>query len=158
MKLSVWNAILVALIVTGAIAAVLSKLPKKPRKGSFAKRKALTSNEQAMFWRLAECFSMPDHAVLAQVSFGALLQAKGGASRYSYSQKIADFVLMTKGFEVVAVIELDDSSHKGREKNDANRDAMLTEAGYKVLRYRRIPDRGQLLTDIANIDAPAEMV
>ena len=101
---------------------------------------------------------MPDHAVLAQVSFGALLQAKGGASRYSYSQKIADFVLMTKGFEVVAVIELDDSSHKGREKNDANRDAMLTEAGYKVLRYRRIPDRGQLLTDIANIDAPAEMV
>lgn len=155
MKFGLLLAILIALVV--AAAAVLPKLPKRPKKGNFAKRKALTANEQAMYWRLADCFPMPDQAVLAQVSFGALLQAKGGASRYSFSQKIADFVLMSKGFEVIAVIELDDASHKGREANDADRDAMLIEAGYKVLRYKRVPDRAQLMEDIASFKAPTEM-
>ncbi len=45
-----------------------------------------------------------------------------------------------RAFQVLAVVELDDSSHKGRADRDAKRDAMLTEAGYRVLRYARIPD------------------
>lgn len=118
------------------------------KKGSFAAREIATANEQFMFWRLAEVFPMPEYIVLTQVSFGALLAAKNGASRYSFAQKRADFVLTNKGFKVLAVIELDDASHKGKESADAERDAMLIEAGYKVLRYSRVPDRARLMADL----------
>lgn len=120
----------------------------REKKGSFAAREIATANEQGMFWRLVEVFPMPEYIVLTQVSFGALLNAKDGASRYSFAQKRADFVLTNKGFKVLAVIELDDASHKGKEAADAERDAMLIQAGYRVLRYKRIPERAQLLADL----------
>jgi very-short-patch-repair endonuclease len=41
---------------------------------------------------------------------------------------------------VQAVIELDDSSHKGREQEDARRASKLTDAGYRVIRYSQIPN------------------
>ncbi|MBI2750973.1 MAG: DUF2726 domain-containing protein [Burkholderiales bacterium] len=122
--------------------------PPTDKKGSFAARSIATANEQKMFWRLVEAFPGPEHVVLTQVSFGAMLKAKDGASRYSFSQKMADFVVVNKGFKVLAAIELDDSSHKGKEASDANRDAMLIEAGYKVLRYPIIPDVKTLRADL----------
>lgn len=122
----------------------------KAAKGEFVKRAVATTNEQGMFWRLVECFPQPEYVVLTQVSFGALLNARNGASRYSFSQKRADFVLLDKSFKVLAVIELDDNSHKGREDNDMKRDAMLTQAGYKVVRYTRTPDKEKLLADLKN--------
>lgn len=144
---------LLFLLLFAAIAVaiqVLMKLKslKRGPKGSFVKRPVATANEQGMFWRLVECFPQPEYVVLAQVSFGALLNARDGASRYSFSQKRADFVLLDKSFTVIAVIELDDNSHRGREENDQNRDAMLTQAGYQVLRYDRTPDKNKLMSDI----------
>lgn len=121
---------------------------KEKSKGAFEPKQIATINEQGMFWRLVSAFPANEYIVLTQVSFGALLTAKGGASRYSFSQKIADFVLINKGFKVLAIIELDDSSHKGREAKDESRDAMLIEAGYKVLRYTRAPEIEQLRQDI----------
>lgn len=118
------------------------------RKGTFGPRPALTKNEQGMYWRLVQSFPEPEHVVLSQVSFGALLVAKRGASRYSFSQKRADFVLLDKTFRVLAVIELDDSSHRGQETRDAQRDSMLLAAGYKVLRYSGIPDVDRLVRDV----------
>lgn len=117
-------------------------------KGSFGRRAIATANEQGMFWRLVECFPQPEYVVLTQVSFGALLTARGGASRYSFAQKRADFILLDKSFKVIAIIELDDNSHKGREENDGKRDAMLTQAGYQVLRYARTPDKIKLMSDM----------
>ena len=89
--------------------------------------------------------------VLPQVSFGALLNARNGASRYSFSQKRADFALLDKSFKVIAIIELDDSSHKGKEGADASRDAMLMQAGYQVLRYQKTPDRSKMLENIEKV-------
>jgi hypothetical protein len=141
--------ILLAVLITALIAGVAIKLQGgKKARGRFGKRALATANEQGMFWRLVECFPQPEHVVLMQVSFGALLTAKEGASRYSFSQKRADFVLTDKSFKVLAVIELDDSSHKGQEDRDAQRDAMLIQAGYKVMRYARIPDAMKLKSDI----------
>lgn len=142
---ALWPLLLIAIFVA---IAVLSLKKGREGKGTFAKRKIATANEQGMYWRLIECFPQPEYVVLTQVSFGAMLIAKDGASRYSFSQKRADFVVADKTFKVLAVVELDDSSHKGREADDAKRDAMLTQAGYKVLRYARIPDAGRLKTDI----------
>ena len=52
-------------------------------------------------------------------------------------------------FQVLGVIELDDSSHKGRADRDARRDALLKSAGYRVLRYARIPDIDRVQMDFA---------
>lgn len=107
----------------------------------------LTKHEQAMFFRLQE--ALPNLIVLSQVSFSALLKAKSRATRNTFDRKRADFVICDKSFRVVAVIELDDSSHEGREKEDADRDVLLTQAGYRVLRYRGIPATERLQADFA---------
>ena len=47
--------------------------------------------------------------------------------------KIADYVICNKEMYVLAVVELDDRTH--RNDKDAKRDAMLVQAGYKVIRW-----------------------
>ena len=141
--------VLVALVVFLAITITIAKTRSRSKPtGKFIAHQVTTANEQKMFWRLVEYFPQPEFVVLAQVSFGALLYAKDGATRNSFSQKIADFVLLDKTFKVLAVIELDDSSHKGKEDQDAKRDAMLTKAGYRILRYSQTPNSNRLLNDI----------
>lgn len=134
---------------TIAVAALSLLKASSGRKGSFVPPKPknpLTKNEQPMYYRLKETF--PDHVVLAQVAFGALLQSPDRNTRNRYDRKIADFVLCDTAFRVMAVIELDDSSHKGREKQDSDRDKLLTSAGYKVLRYKHVPDVPKLTDDV----------
>jgi hypothetical protein len=137
------------LVLAGAWVAARTRRKNAAEQGGFSKRPVATANEQAMYWRLAATFPAPEYVLLAQVGFGALLTAKGGSSRYSFSQKIADFVLLDKTFKVLAIIELDDSSHRGREGKDARRDAMLAMARYKVLRYKTVPQPEKLLRDLS---------
>jgi len=118
------------------------------RGGTFAPRQPLSKNEQAMFWRLTAAMPQPEFVVLAEVSFGALLQAKQGASHFSFTQKRADFLVLDKSFTVIAIIELDDASHRGKEAKDQARDVMLTAAGYRVLRYKVIPDTDRIRADL----------
>ena len=93
--------------------------------------------------------SLPDFVVLAQVSFGALLTAKTYAARNRFDRKIADFVICDKAFQVIAVVELDDASHKGKRAQDSDRDALLIQAGYRVLRYDNVPDIDKVKADFA---------
>jgi very-short-patch-repair endonuclease len=85
--------------------------------------------------------------VLPQVSFGALLTARTRAARSSFSRKIADFVVCDRAFKVVAVIELGDKSRKGKSQEDSERDVLLMDAGYRVLRYQRVPDIDRVEAD-----------
>ncbi len=151
---------LIGLVVIAACAAAaIATLKKKERGGRGPQPKAkppLTVREQPMFFRLQEAF--PDHVVLAQVAFSALLAAKDAATRNTFDRKVADFVLCSRAFEVIAVIELDDSTHKGRAAADASRQAILERAGYTVLRFRHVPDAADLHTAIdkrKQIHAPA---
>lgn len=118
-------------------------------KGSSAeqprRKQLLSEREQAMHNRLSH--ALPELVVLAQVSFSALLTARAYAARNTFDRKIADFVVCDKAFQVLAVIELDDASHKGKTDKDAARDAMLVSAGYRVLRYPNIPDLDRVRSD-----------
>jgi very-short-patch-repair endonuclease len=98
----------------------------------------LTEREQAMFYRLQQAF--PDCVVLTQVAFSALVTAKDMPTRATFNRKVTDFVLTNKAFDVIAVIELDDSSHRGREVQDSKRDTLLERAGYRVLRFKNVPN------------------
>lgn len=115
-------------------------------------RPIMTFREQAMYNRLRDAF--PQHNVLAQVAFSALLTASKTGVRNTFNQKVADFVLTTRAGEVIAVIELDDASHLLRGLQDRARDQMLQAAGYRTLRFRNVPDGDELLEAIGAL-APA---
>jgi very-short-patch-repair endonuclease len=129
-----------------AIAIIAKKLKSKTATALIKAKIPLTKNEQPMFFRLVEAF--PNQIVLAQVAFSALVTTKERAARNTFDRKVADFVICNKAFEVKAVIELDDASHKGRELQDEKRIASLLQAGHKVLRYKTVPNIETLQKDL----------
>jgi very-short-patch-repair endonuclease len=141
--------------VLSAIAAA-SKRPGRARASALKARNPVTKHEQPMYFRLREAF--PDDIVLAQVAFSSLLTAKEQAARNTFNRKVADFVLCDKAFQVRAVIELDDSSHNGREAQDESRDALLTQAGYRVLRFKHVPDITNVQKALADAIGPAPRI
>lgn len=140
-------ALMIALVIIVVISKKNAPSSKKGEKKAATAKAILSANEQPMYFRLCEAF--PSHLVLAQVSFSAMLHSRDQLVRNQFNRKTADFVLCTKAFEVVAILELDDSSHRGREEKDAVRDKLLTDAGYRVLRYKTVPDADRLNQDIA---------
>ncbi|RZI43732.1 DUF2726 domain-containing protein [Herbaspirillum sp. HC18] len=139
-----WKTLSSGLKLNGKPNAYLKKLreeesEQEDREDSpLRKRTVLTKNEQPMYFRLLEAF--PEHVVLAQVSFSALIRTAKQATRNRFDRKVADFVICTKAFEVLGIVELDDSSHRGKEEKDADRDRLLNSAGYRVFRYRFPPN------------------
>ena len=129
----------------------LTKGAKRQRKatGEIQSKQPLTEREQAMYFRLRDTF--PNLVVLAQVAFSALVTSKDAPTRATFNRKMADFVLCDRAFAVIAVIELDDASHRGREGDDANRDAILESAGIRTLRFKSIPDGDKLKTAIEKL-------
>jgi len=133
------------------ILAILSILKKEGNNGGNGKRnpikgkRIITMNEQPTFMKLRE--ALPEHIILAQVAFSAFMTAQGYTTRNLFNRKVADFVVLDKAFNLVAIVELDDSSHKGKEKIDAERDALIREAGFRVVRYKRTPELAQIHAD-----------
>ena len=113
------------------------------------RKTVMTAREQQMYHLLQT--ALPECTVLAQVAFSALVTAKGWANRNRFDRKVADFVLCSQQLNVIAVIELDDSSHAGRERQDRERDAMLRLAGYVTLRYANFPTQQALRADIEQL-------
>lgn len=140
----------VLLAVVGALAGSQKKAAGKGEK--LRQRALMTDREQAMYNRLVQ--ALPDVIVLAQVSFSALLTARSYAARNTFDRKVADFVICDRAFRVLAVVELDDSSHRGREKEDRAREALLADAGYRVVRYPRVPDVQQVRDDFTTPATP----
>lgn len=139
MKLALIAVISVVLLLVLVAAILKNNKSGGKRKGSpILGKDPLTKNEQPMYFRLAE--ALPNQIVLAQVSFSALLKTTDRATRNRFDRKTADFVICDKSFKVIACVELDDSSHRGREKDDSERDKLLTDAGFRVVRYKSVPN------------------
>ena len=144
-------------IVLLAIAALIlffvmlsKRQAAKSRKPLKLQRKpVMTAREQQMYHLLQT--ALPECTVLAQVAFSALMTAKGWANRNRFDRKVADFVLCSKQLNVLVVIELDDSSHAGRERQDRERDAMLRLACYVTLRYANFPTQQALRADVEKL-------
>jgi very-short-patch-repair endonuclease len=111
-------------------------------------RRPLTASEEKMFLALTD--ALPQCTVLAQVSFQALLDTPQPADRNRFDRKYADFVICSKRLTPIAVVELDDPSHLAKQEQDADRDAMLQNAGYQTIRYNKIPLAPQIQLDIEN--------
>lgn len=108
-------------------------------------KKLMTKREKVMFAVLLK--ALPDCFVFSQVCLGAILNAPY-QHRGRFAQKMADYVITDKDFNVIAVIELDDASHYTKRDQDFKRDQMVKCGGYKVLRYPNIPKKEQLIEDV----------
>ena len=138
--------LLAVLLVVGLLLAGIKAGASRSRAATgrdrITARDPLTPREQSMFFRLQAAF--PEQIVLAQVAMSALLRTRTVRSRATFDRKVIDFVVCSKAFEPLLVIELDDASHARKAEKDVARDAMLRQAGYRVLRFGNIPDQSDL--------------
>lgn len=140
-----WWIVLAVIIMALLMLGGKNKKPKQQHTPISAK--AILTKRELQFFQVLEQ-ALPHAYIFPQVSFSAILTTKGFYTRSQFNRKIADFVICDERMNIVALIELDDSSHKGREQQDAARDAMLNEAGYPVLRYAKIPPSTQIVKDM----------
>jgi very-short-patch-repair endonuclease len=116
--------------------------------------KPLTLVEQTLYWRLIA--SLPEHVVLAQVQLSRFMLVKRVDKAQSWRNRIdrksVDFLVCDKSFRVVAAIELDDSSHErtDRKKADNDKDAALTSAGIRLIRWKTksLPDAAAIRVSV----------
>jgi hypothetical protein len=102
-------------------------------------RQLLSNREQSLYQDLTALY--PDHKVFVQVALSQLIDVpedhpERTAIRNRFSQLVADFVLCRKDMGIVAVIELDDGSHRrlDRQYADARKTKALVDAGVKLVR------------------------
>lgn len=136
---------IIGCMATVVLLTLIFKQHARPKQKFFPKR-VITAFEAKMFTRLKQSF--PEYDVLAQVAFSALITHTDIKIRAKFNRKVTDFVLLDRRTNVIAIIELDDPSHIGKEKEDAERDEMLFAAGYIVYRYTEIPSVQTLRKDI----------
>ncbi len=151
MKMPVSLLLLLFLIGFGLLCLKLITKPKSKKAQRLSeitvtRRRPLSAYEEQMFYVLSG--ALPDCIVLAQVAFSALITSKSPAIRNRFDRKVADFVICSRQMTPILIIELDDASHKGKELQDAERDALLKNAGYTTIRYTKIPSEQQVQKDL----------
>lgn len=143
-------------IVVAIVVALLVAAKSKARGGlgdsawPFYAKKPLSNPEQVLYFRLVK--ALPDHIVLAQVALSRMLGVNKGNNYGTWFNRInrmsADFVVCSKDSTIVAVIELDDASHKRatREIADAKKDKALASAGIRIIRWKvsSMPDEADI--------------
>ena len=146
--------VIAVLVIAGGAAYAMGLLkPGKQRAGAIpARRRPLGKREQLMYLRLRE--AAPEQVVLSQVAFSSLLMARDRALRHSFRGKVADFVVCSRHFEVIGIVQLTEDAQRSRRDADNEADALLTSSGYKVIRYADVPDAPTLKEDIAKLPVP----
>lgn len=146
------NSIFLLLVIVIVVVALLAVVKAKSQSGvgdevwPFYAKKLLSQPEQVLYFRLVQ--ALPDHIVLAQVQLSRLLGVKKGNNYQAWFNRInrmsADFVVCKKDSSIVAVIELDDTTHQkeDRQAADAKKDKALSSADIRVVRWqaKSIPD------------------
>ena len=114
-------------------------------KASYQPRFLLSINERDQYRKLKTWASNHDAIVFAKVRVLDLIEPRTGVNNYKtlfykIQAKHVDFVICDQSIKVKCIIELDDNSHKNkdREERDKFLDEALTGAGYKVLHTKYI--------------------
>lgn len=124
-------AVLIATITvwTLAIAAFIKRGRQKPDPRIL--RNKFMSKGEWDFGRLLE-HALPDHQVHAKVAIEALLD--NALRRKRFLRSIVDFVVLQRTTaRIIALIELD--NRPAVMERDRDRDQLLTDAGYRLIRF-----------------------
>lgn len=133
-------AMVAMVLVLFAFAALSLILPRRRRAavmGHYRHRPLMTDNELEFFGRLVA--ALPQHYVFPQVAMSALLEptsankATRHADRLRVAQQRVDYVVCNKSCEVIAVVELDDRTH--RQAKERTRDERLGQGGIRTIRF-----------------------
>lgn len=116
----------------------------------FMPKKPLSPPEQVLYYRLLD--ALPGFVVLPQVGLSRFLAVKKGENQLQWFNRInrmsVDFLLCNKAMQIIAAIELDDSTHDQpqRKKADTKKDAVLASAGIKLIRWhvKSVPTKEQI--------------
>ena len=112
------------------------------------KKTLLTVHEQPLYFALRD--ALPEHLVFTQVQLSQILAVEKGNNFGTWYGRISrmsvDFVICNKSTEVIALVELDDSSHHAsdRQKADQKKDKACADAGLTIIRWKQIPDRNEI--------------
>ena len=117
----------------------------KQQDSALKQRAIFNINGQLTYTRLKEI--LPNHIILAHVSFDALLTTKYYRTRNKYRNMVADFVVLDENQQIKAIIALDDPMVLKRIQPSQYQDALLQMAGYRVIRYDDVPEYAQLRDD-----------
>ena len=113
------------------------------------RRQFLTPREVEAFRLLVPIAAGADLHVCPQASMDSFLKFDGEGGfreRGRYKARRSDFAFMDRSGNVVLVVEIDDASHRGRERHDVARDAVVTMAGIPTVRVPggRLPHVGEM--------------
>lgn len=126
-----------------------SKKPKEkanlPIAGAYQKRWLFSLNEKDAYNKLKEIANQHGQTVFAKVRVLDLVEPIKGKKNYkSYLYKIqakhVDFILCNSKMTIDAIIELDDSSHDTKTRQDRDKfvDEVLQSTGYRIFHLRAI--------------------
>lgn len=140
-------------VVTG----LLRMRSKVAERWPFFVKPAMTEPEQVLFHRLVR--ALPGHLVLAQVHVSRVLGVRKGSDAFEWNKRIAwmsyDYVVCREDATPVAVIELDDKSHSGKQRMaaDARKNKATADAGLALIRWnvRAIPTEAEIQQAIERI-------
>lgn len=140
--------LVVAVLVVTSIAVAIRRQMRGAASKRYRTRAFLTGNEIAFFAVLRE--ALPRHHIFPQVAMGGIMEpiarrnARSPEERRQFFSQWAsirssriDYCVCDDKFNVVCLVELDDSSHDTKRAADKERDARCAEAGYPTARFRR---------------------
>ena len=136
-------AIILVLICAAALSFRRKRAAHPQGEWPLVGRPIMTKRERE--WHQALLRACPGHHVFPQVALSQLITlepdvARPTALRNHFQQLVADFVICGADYDVVAVVEVDDSSHERRARRDADerKQKAIECAGF---RFVRIPAR-----------------
>lgn len=153
-----WLLIVIAIVFALLVLAIIAKgqnAPKWDGPWPFYAKRPLTKPEQVLYHRLIR--ALPDHIVLCQVQVSRVLGVKRGFKFNQWNNRINrlsyDFVICGKDASVIAVIELDDSTHQksARQEADKRKDKATNDAEVKMIRWnvKALPDQSAIQAALA---------
>jgi hypothetical protein len=143
--------LILAVVLVVAVALVVRRAQGGDRREwPFYAKKTLSVPEQVLYHRLVK--SLPECIILAQVQASRILGVKKGHNFHHWNNRInrlsLDYVVCTKDSRVIAAIELDDSSHEGQRRREADRrkEKALRAAGVPLYRWsvKALPDEAAI--------------
>lgn len=154
----------VAVLVMVIIAAVTNKenrqatafkIKEKEEAPIKKARSILSTNEQMTFLKLRK--ALPECFVLPRVALSALLSSSGLVTRNKINRCCVDFVILDKDFNVISIVEINQPNQNSHPTKINERDTMLMEAGYRVIRYPYSPDLERIISDFDLILHPPKV-
>lgn len=115
---------------------------------SYQRKYLLTKNEYGQYKKLKEYAEQAELLICPKVRLLDVIEPRKGEKNYKtlfykVQAKHIDFLICDKDLHVLGAVELDDSSHdqKDRQERDTFVDQILESVGYKVVHTRYITEK-----------------